>query len=92
METTERGKVSLAALGKESCRVLQGGKAPKWSLVFVPKLNQNPFKLVGLQQRCVTKELEVVWPVPARESTFGSFLDVCLYFFMLKNNEIRTSV
>lgn len=50
MEMSEGGKVFVLVLGKESCRALQGGSAPNWSLIFVPNMNQNNFKLTGLQQ------------------------------------------
>lgn len=50
MEMSEDEKVSFFVLGKESCRALQGGKEPNWSLIFVPNMNQNNFKLTGLKQ------------------------------------------
>lgn len=50
MEMSEDGKVSVLVFGKEICRVLQGDNAPNWSLIFVPNMNQNNFKLTRLQQ------------------------------------------
>lgn len=50
MEMSEDEEVSVCVLGKKSCRALQKGNAPNWSLNFVPKMIQNNFKLTGLHQ------------------------------------------
>lgn len=81
---SEGRKVSVLVLGQESLRALQGGNEPNWSLVFVPQVKQNPFKLTGLQQRCVTEELGVVWPIPGRVCTLRalSFLVFAFNFYV----------
>lgn len=52
MAMSEGGKVSVLVLDKERCRKLQGRNTLNWSLVCSSKVNQNDFKIRGLQQSC----------------------------------------
>lgn len=92
MEMSEGGKVSVLVLGKETCRVLQGGNAPSWSLVFVPKVNKIPSSLPDFSRGVSPRSWEQSGLFQLECAPLEHYLPWCLLlFFMLKNNEIHTS-